>query len=433
VKATAMTYPDAEHDRPARRVSGDVLWRHVPFWDNFEVTVEGVQVNPKTVRLLNGKPAAWPGDARKAATNAFCPTGEGGGVDPSCSPSGLKLPTKPKFISKQSSNVEENQKAVAKMEELGKQAAAGDAKALADLKAYPGTPSPKVKEYKGLLLKAVKAHLTPPSPVQETVPQVQQPAPPSSSLKLHMEKVLDKVTKDTGYDKEQLRKNLLTDLNMRSKVSGSILTSGLSRKDAVGSVNLGDQAHLDKIVGGEGNKAGPAKEFAETPSWDLHAMSKVNVFPGPLHGEASANLVTHVVNVGSTTRPGSYRHELGHVLRSTFSGDAPSAKTDMSKAVAEEYDKVQAKVQMLPDGLKTKQTHEWYEEHYGVAGRRSLDNWEENCAEHYRLYHREIYRDKHENGNGKFLAGYRQRHPGWARIWDAHYTAALLHEHLQKS
>ena len=98
----------------------------------------------------------------------------------------------------------------------------------------------------------------------------------------------------------------------------------------------------------------------------------------------------------------------------------------MTAAAAKEFEIVQEKLKADPSGIKTKLTHEEYETKYGVAGRRSLDNWEENVAEHYRLYHREIYRDLHEGGNGKHLAQYRERHPGWAKIWDAHYTAALL-------
>lgn len=143
-----------------------------------------------------------------------------------------------------------------------------------------------------------------------------------------------------------------------------------------------------------------------------------------------ANLATREIKVGSTTRPGSYRHELGHVLRAALGGESYKGKTAMTKAIAEEFAKVQARVKADPAGLKTKQPHEWYEAKYGVAGRRSLDNWEENFAEHYRLYHREIYRDRHEGGGGKFLAGYRERHPGMAAIFDAHYTAGLIHQEL---
>ena len=43
-----------------------------------------------------------------------------------------------------------------------------------------------------------------------------------------------------------------------------------------------------------------------------------------------------------------------------------------------------------------------------------------------RLYHREIYRDRNEGGNGKYIDQYRTRHPKWADLWDAHYTAALI-------
>jgi hypothetical protein len=143
-------------------------------------------------------------------------------------------------------------------------------------------------------------------------------------------------------------------------------------------------------------------------------------------GQAVCNLSARSVKMGSTSVTGDFRHELGHAMRSAFAGDNPKNQTPMTTAVAYEHDQAMQKVTKNPPKPLEKLSHDEYELRYGVVGRRSLDNWEEDCAEHYRLYHREVYRDLHEGGNGKYLAQYRARHPGWAKIWDAHYTAALL-------
>jgi len=85
--------------------------------------------------------------------NAFCPTGKGGGVDPSCSPGGIPLPAPPMFTSSNQANVSANMKAVG---ELRKLAHSGDLQALI---AHPGTSSPKVQQHKAALVKLVTKHL----------------------------------------------------------------------------------------------------------------------------------------------------------------------------------------------------------------------------------------------------------------------------------
>ena len=242
--------------------------------------------------------------------------------------------------------------------------------------------------------------------------------------------IIENVTKYTGYTREHLKAGLGSDKKMRSKVEGSILLSGKAIPNAVTKLKLlGDSAKLKAITTGPTEEV--LKQFSDTPKYDIGVLTGVKVSPKPLAGEAIANMATLSIGVGSTTRPGSYRHELGHVLRASLSGDHFKSKTAMTKAINEEFQKVKAKVAANPAGLKEKHEHEWYEQEYGVAGRRSLDNWEENFAEHYRLYHREMYRDQHEGGNGKFLQGYNKRHEGMAKIWNAHYTAAMIYEELQ--
>ena len=135
------------------------------------------------------------------------------------------------------------------------------------------------------------------------------------------------------------------------------------------------------------------------------------------------------IEMGSTSASGDFRHELGHALHSSFGGsDWTGKKGATNAAVASEYKGVTERGKEDPPPPGGKMSYEEYETKYGIIGRRALDNGRENLAEHYRGYHREIYKDRHEGGGGKNLDTYRERHPGWADIWDAHYTTALLGE-----
>lgn len=57
----AETYPSEEYDRPAERVSGPLVTRPVPAIGYTQCWVNGVQVDPATVR-----PAADPGSSPAA-------------------------------------------------------------------------------------------------------------------------------------------------------------------------------------------------------------------------------------------------------------------------------------------------------------------------------------------------------------------------------
>jgi len=249
--------------------------------------------------------------------------------------------------------------------------------------------------------------------------------------------IAEHVAKMTGLDPEQIRTALAGKATpahenaniIRAKVTDAILSSGKVVRDAALQVltNHDPKAAGDWLVEiTKGEQAKVLKELGGVPLYDTHILSLIESKNHELSGEATCNMASRALSVGTTTRPGSYRHELGHAIRSAWGGKSWTGKTAMTAAAAKEFEIVQEKLKADPSGIKTKLTHEEYETKYGVAGRRSLDNWEENVAEHYRLYHREIYRDLHEGGNGKHLAQYRERHPGWAKIWDAHYTAALL-------
>jgi hypothetical protein len=246
-----------------------------------------------------------------------------------------------------------------------------------------------------------------------------------------MQKVLNTVIKHTGYNAAQLKAGLGHDMAMRARVTGSIYLSGLAEKNAVLHTAYADPKHLANIMDGKGDLGYASAQYAEVPQHDMEAVTKIHVKAEPVYGEAVANLGSREITGGKGTRPGSYRHELGHVIRASLGGSSYSNHNTMTKAIHAHYEEVQARVKADPSGLKAKMPHEWYEEHYGVAGRRSLDSWEENFAEHYRIYHRNIYQDMHEGGGGKMLAGYRKRHPKMAKIFDAHYTTALLHQTLE--
>lgn len=252
------------------------------------------------------------------------------------------------------------------------------------------------------------------------------------------------VLEHTGYSKEQLAKGLNGDASpknsqaakMRARVAGSVLLSGKAVKDAINDVlDEHDKAAVNAKVKEltKGNVAAAQKEFGGIPMYDLEVLSAMEVKAGPVEGEAVCYMAERRIVMGSTTRSGSYRHELGHAVRSMLGGESSSGKTQMTKAVAAEYEDAKARFKADPPKPGEKLDHEAYETRYGLVGRRGLDNWEEHFAEHYRLYHREVHRDRNEGGDGKFIKQYRERHPGWAKIWDAHYTAALIGGELAKT
>jgi len=258
-----------------------------------------------------------------------------------------------------------------------------------------------------------------------------------------LSETLEVVKKGTGYDEKTIRDAMTGDCSannparakVRAKVVGAIYASGTMQKDAVMDVLDGDSfAAKKRLIEKKtiGNKNEAVKELATVPEYDLHVVGKIIVMDHPMLGEAMCDMATRDLTMGANTRSGSYRHELGHAVRSAMGGDSYLSKRVITRAVNKEYGKVEKRIAKNPAGVEKKLSHEWYEKNYGVAGRRSLDHWEENFAEHYRLYHREIYRDRHEGGGGKHLAQYRERHSGMAKIFDAWYTGALLGRELSK-
>jgi hypothetical protein len=344
-----------------------------------------------------------------------------------------KLPKDPHFVSSQAANVAQNKAVVNELKQL---AAKGD---LNGLKNKEIPPSPKLQKYKQDLIKAVQAQLNSPTPKPAAQEPPTKPAtpPPSKTPIKELGALLEAVAQATGHPPEEIKQALTGSVapnqaklaQVRADVAGHILSSGSAQQDAVLNVLAQHDAEAVKTLVGKitkGNVEAAQKEFAATPLFDLQVLSGMEVSHGKIHGEAVCYMADRKLAMGSTTRTGSYRHELGHAIRSAMAGISAYHKTELTKAIDKEYKQVMAKVKADPTGIKTKLDHDAYETKYGAVGRRALDNWEENFAEHYRLYHREIYKDKNEGGNGKWLAQYRQRHPGMAAIFDAWYTAALL-------
>ena len=170
-----------------------------------------------------------------------------------------------------------------------------------------------------------------------------------------------------------------------------------------------------------------SKEYGETPINDLDMLNGINVEGHAVYGQANCKVASRVVQMGTTSVTGDFRHEVGHALH----GVAESAHGPLVKAMRHEYDAAMERAKANPAGMQQKLSHQWYEENYGVIGRRALDTWHENVAEHYRGYHKAIYQQRHE-GNAAALSTYRQRHSGWAKIWDAWYTGALIAQEGQK-
>lgn len=213
----------------------------------------------------------------------------------------------------------------------------------------------------------------------------------------------------------------------QSRVEGVIYKGGHARKDAVRDLLvLQDHgAHVERTLAlAKGDAARVVEEFKHTPTRDLDDASSLAAVPHVIQGQAYCTS-NHDIVVGLSPYTGDYttgdfRHELGHAVHfKMIKGADPTLKN----ACAAEWADLQgrrAKVKPPAGG----HTEVWAEEAWGAISDRSLDNWFEHAAEHYRGYHREVLRDRFKTGTE--LATYRARHPGWAKIWDARYTAALL-------
>lgn len=199
----------------------------------------------------------------------------------------------------------------------------------------------------------------------------------------------------------------------------ALIQGGGETKDAVlAVVDSGGAAKAALIkqltTGAAADRA--VKEYADTPTADLECLSAIEVRGEPVHGQANCNMGTRKVTMGSTSVTGDFRHELGHALHGAL------LKNQIVNAyIAKLHAEAMAKVKANPAGLAAKLTHEFYETTYGVIGRRALDDEKEDVAEHYRGYHKAVYQTRTGEVQGA-LEKYRERFPGWARLWDCWYS-----------
>jgi hypothetical protein len=228
-------------------------------------------------------------------------------------------------------------------------------------------------------------------------------------------------------------------MEFRAKAVGAILDSGTEVQNAVLQLpqnTIWRKELLDKIATGPARDRAH-KEYSETPVGDLEVLGGIEVSDKPIGGQAVCQMNTRVVKMGTTSVTGDFRHELGHAIRASMGGKGGySAKTPLTMHVAQLNKESMAKAKgAMKSGIKPPDFHskaekeEWFETIYGIIGRRALDNWEEDFAEQYRGYHRAIFRTQHSevpDHDPDALDKYRERFPGWARLWDAWYTAQLV-------
>ena len=299
-----------------------------------------------------------------------------------------------------------------------------------------------------------------PTPVPAPAPpSPSDPAPGSGDFDPHA--VANAISEKTGLSIDQIKSALTSHadttnsvvLKHRAAVEGAILDHGMARENAIldvmgqkGKWGVHDKGSHNAFVASisKGDKARSVKEYEQTPTYDVQVLTGVNAVHGHVQGQANCTY-TRLVTMGHVKGDfvtGDFRHELGHAVRFAMQQGTPGggghlgagtpggSLTPMAKAVAERF--VDVKQRMKANPATGPVDNDFCEKSWGIISTRGKDNWEENAAEHYRGYHREVLRERYKKDGGGQLATYRERHPEWAAIWDARYTAALLGEHAKK-
>ncbi|HXJ65201.1 MAG TPA: 2'-5' RNA ligase family protein, partial [Actinomycetota bacterium] len=227
---------------------------------------------------------------------------------------------------------------------------------------------------------------------------------------------------------------------MEARMRGmeAILKTDTAVPDAVLSLVAADPAREARIAalasGPEKDRA--FKEFASTPLGDLEVLGGISVADHPIGGQAVCHMVPRTISMGTTSVTGDFRHELGHAIRASLGGkDGVHGKNDITALIADLHKKSmkkagEAKAQgLVPSEYHGEAAQDWFAENYGVIDMRSLDNWEEDFAEHYRAYQKAVYQTLNPSapgGDAHRLERYRDLFPEWAKMWDAWYTGQLL-------
>jgi hypothetical protein len=179
---------------------------------------------------------------------------------------------------------------------------------------------------------------------------------------------------------------------------------------------------LGRIVAGDAARA--AREYGFTPVIDLRTARTIRVVDrvNPSRGSASTGMEISIYrDVSGKYVTGDFRHELGHVV--FFDARAELRGGVLLVAhVTEAFNAARAKLPLVPPGASEAELLA----DFGIPSARALDSVDEFAAEHYRVYHRELLRQRKRNGN--YLANYRAACPAMAKLWDARYTVALAQQ-----
>lgn len=206
----------------------------------------------------------------------------------------------------------------------------------------------------------------------------------------------------------------------RVDLAAELLASGAAEPDAVlGVIDASEPGKLAfvKAIAGGPAAARALTEYRDTPRADLECLSAVFVDDKPVHGQACCYMADRRLMMGSTSVTGDFRHELGHALHGAMMKNAA-----LEAHIAALHKEALAKAKANPAGMQKKLDHEFYETAYGVIGRRAMDDEKEDVAEHYRGYHKAVFRTR-TGEDPDALKRYRERFPGWAKLWDAWYGA----------
>lgn len=362
---------------------------------------------------------------------------DGGGSGSASRITEKDLPKDPQFISSNAANVAKNQKDLA---DLKAWALAGE---LDKVKAFT-TQSPKLASWHEKLLGVIGSKDKTPESSQHPPAVKPEPASAPTAPTKPVQPPTAKGDTASALAAAGLSPEMLAPIAKESAKPGAPAAAlRVKAMDALWSANAHqenaflslkaqpeDKEVLIKGIG-SGNLDKLRTEFKDTPVYDLAVLSSMRADPGYSEGRGVCQMQSRSIKVWSNGLPGDYRHELGHAIRSSLSGGGnfgtPSA---ISTAVMADYKSAieRRSKNKMPSGMdgKDPKTKDWMEENWGVPGKRALDNWEEYFAEHYRVYHRENYRDANEGGNGERLARYRKLHPTMARVFDTYYTVAKL-------
>lgn len=298
-------------------------------------------------------------------------------------------------------------------------------------------------KYAMLFVQMKPAGTAKPKPAAKKEKPVQKKKPTAPAGPFNAAETAEKLSKATGLSPDVIKTALMPgpakpgslEAKNRTKLERAMYEGNLGMPGAINAV-LAHGSHnteamkatLKGIVKGpSGSVERCAKEYSEVPAYDIEALTKVELIPKQIQGRALCQMQTRALKMGHGEKgdyvTGDFRHELGHAIHGTFLGD----KT-LNGVVEDHYAAALKAKKANPPTGSGKMDSNWYEETWGVMGKRGIDNAKEDFAEHYRCYHRALHQEHYGSGSkgSSSLATYTERHPEMARIFDARYTLALM-------